>query len=625
MVRVAAVLIAAAALVAVALAASAGGRDGSDRAASAAPSGVAASAAALTAPPPTASGDGTVLLPRGASYAWVTAEAPRLSRQIGPVALAAIDLASGRRSAGLPLAGEPPAGRPPAGWPLDVGAGAARGPAPLGAARATEPCDCATRLGDLVDRRVAAVWATTTFEVAAADALDVIDIRARYRDGIAIWLNGVEIVRRSLAPGASATALAERSHGPEWETFHVPAARGVLRDGSNVVAVQVAAAAASSAPTLDLEIVGYRGARAVRGPMVQVTGRDRAAIVFDTDLPVHGGVEIGPTPSLGRRVASGLLPRRHHRVELTGLPAGRVYYRVIVDGGAGAVHAFHTAPAPGDVVRLAVYGDVRGGHQVHSDLVAAILAEAPDAVLVTGDLVLRGSDEADWQRFFSVAGDLLAEVPYYPAIGNHDLGAAGNDARSATALVAIAPLAGAPAIAGAGDRRFYSLDIADVHVVFLDSNAYQRADQLAWLDADLAAARARGARALLAVTHDGPFSRGTHGGNEIAARDYVPVLARHRVALVLSGHDHIYQRGRAGGIDYVVTGGGGAPLYPITCGVAGRPRCAVDDGMRFAAREHHYAMLTVYPGGSSNPSWLEMCPRRPDGTAVEPCVRYDLP
>jgi 3',5'-cyclic AMP phosphodiesterase CpdA len=171
---------------------------------------------------------------------------------------------------------------------------------------------------------------------------------------------------------------------------------------------------------------------------------------------------------------------------------------------------------------------------------------------------------------------------------------------------------------GAGDRRFYGFDVGPVHVAVLDSNAYARKDQLAWLDADLGAARQRGARVLLAMTHDGPFSRGLHGGNAVAQRDYLPVLVRHRVTLLLSGHDHLYQRGQALGLDYVVTGGGGADLYPITCGVAGRPRCAVDDGMRFVAREHHYLMLTVYP------TWLELCPRRADGTALEPCVRYDL-
>ena len=40
--------------------------------------------------------------------------------------------------------------------------------------------------------------------------------------------------------------------------------------------------------------------------------------------------------------------------------------------------------------------------------------------------------------------------------------------------------------------------------------------------------------------------------------------------------------------------------------------------MQFFASEHHYVMLTIYK------DFLEACPKRPDGTALEPCTRYAL-
>src|SRR5689334_21706387 len=43
-----------------------------------------------------------------------------------------------------------------------------------------------------------------------------------------------------------------------------------------------------------------------------------------------------------------------------------------------------------------------------------------------------------------------------------------------------------------------------------------------------------------------------------------PILAEGHVQLVLNGHDHDYQRHVAKGITYLVTGGGGAPLYSVT-------------------------------------------------------------
>ena len=414
------------------------------------------------------------------------------------------------------------------------------------------------------------------------------------------------IARRGLAPGGPVLGLAARPHGPEWETVYVPVVPGLLRRGENVLAAEVRPGARSPVPALALEIAGRRAARIVVGPMVQRVGPTTATVVVETDHPARVAVRWGDA---GQHEAAVTGDGRRHEAALTGLPLDqRVRYRVDVDGAAAAEASFATAPGPGEVVRVAVYGDVRGGHDVHAALVARMAADAPDLVLFTGDLVLRGTDEADWQRFFSIAAPLLATTPYYPAQGNHDVGAGGDRARRLVDRFALPP--------GPPDRpagaAWYSFDAGDVHVVALDSNAYDHEAQRAWLEADLAAAD--GARAILAVTHDGPFSRGTHGGNDLALRAYVPILVRHRVSVVFSGHDHLYQRGVARGLPYVVAGGGGAPLYPVRCGVPRRPRCRVDDGLEHAEAAHHYVLVTVHPGG------LELCPRRVDGSPLEPCV-----
>jgi 3',5'-cyclic AMP phosphodiesterase CpdA len=348
--------------------------------------------------------------------------------------------------------------------------------------------------------------------------------------------------------------------------------------------------------------------------MVQRVGPTSATIVVETDRPARVDVAWTGDPAGGERHAAAVTgDGRRHLAELAGLPpAARVAYEVSVDGAKVVAASFATAPRAGDIVRLAVYGDVRGGHATHAALVGHLVDDAPDAVLFTGDLVLRGTDEGDWQRFFAIAQPLLATTPYYPVLGNHDVGAAGDRQRRFADRFALPP---APPGRPAG-AAYYSVDVGEVHVVALDSNAYDVAAQRAWLEQDLAAAD--GARAVIAITHDGPFSRGTHGGNPLAARDYVPVLARHHVAVLFSGHDHLYQRGVAGGLPYVVSGGGGAPLYPVRCGVRRRPRCHDDDGMIAFASAHHDVLVTVYPTG------LELCPRLADGSPLEPCVHLPL-
>jgi len=538
---------------------------------------------------------GNVLVGAGAAWRWQLVTAPRLSHQIGALAASGLDVAAGRASATIPALGDP--APEPRGWPYDVeGAAAPAIPAPAD------------------DQRIAAAFGVTRFSLGAADqGYEMLELRLRYEDGVAVWLNGLEVVRQAL-PRGDTTTLAASPHGPEWETFYVPVGPGLLRRGENVLAIEVHPSGHHPAPAIAADLVGRRERGIVRGPILAEAGATTATIGVETDPGVEAVLEWGTGDGeLTQRRASPA--GRRHVFELTGLPPnGVVSYRVVAGGSRSPRTAFHTMPGPGAVVRIGVYGDVRGGHATHARLVGGMLREGLDLVAVTGDMVLHGSDEADWQRFFAVTGELLAQVPYYPAVGNHDLGWDGADHdKRADEVFALPP--GPPG--RPPGAYWYSRDVADVHVVFLDSNAYDRAEQEAWLEADLAAARARRVRAILALTHDGPFSRGHHGGNAVAQARYVPILARHRVDLLLAGHDHIYQRGEHAGVRYVVTGGGGASLYNFRCGVPGRPRCTVDDGTLATAREHHYAVLTIARD-------LELCVRRPDGTLLEKCVRYRL-
>ena len=67
--------------------------------------------------------------------------------------------------------------------------------------------------------------------------------------------------------------------------------------------------------------------------------------------------------------------------------------------------------------------------------------------------------------------------------------------------------------------------------------------------------------------HKSPYSAGLHHGSELEVRQaFSPIFEEHGVQLVLSGHEHIYERTRSlsefGGrpVTYIVTGGGGARL-----------------------------------------------------------------
>jgi acid phosphatase type 7 len=567
-----------------------------------------------------AAGSSRPYIAAGAELDWITLRAPTAGEQMGAIAAGEIDRVRAAARGGevepqVPLEGAPPTRSPRTGWQSAPLAGAARGRAPLGVRGADGRCDCATAVGDAAAQRIAALYAQATFTVGdELTRVRLLHLRMRYTDGVVAYVNGREVARRSVARDAGAMALAQRASGPEWESFYIPAA-GLLRRGENRLAIEVRPASTARSPSLDVELEARSGARIVRGPIVQWSGPSAAVISFDTDLPATASIEyaVGGAAARAVRSAAGALAV-HHRVELRSLPADSpVRYRVLSGGDATPERVFHTAPARGDVIRFAVYGDTRGGHAVHASIIESLLTEAPDFVVVTGDMVLRGSNEGDWQRFFQVAGELLARVPMYPAVGNHDMGRTGDEQRD------MAEIFGLPVARDRPDwGHWYSFDVAGLHFAMLDSNAYGSEEQLAWLRDDLSAARRAGARAIFAAVHDGPYSRGSHGGNPTARERYAPILAEHGVVLLFSGHDHLYQRGEIGGLRYIVTGGGGAPLYPVRCGERGKPRCSVDDGAAIAISEHHYVIVTVQR------DYVQACARRPDRTPLEKCVRYRL-
>jgi 3',5'-cyclic AMP phosphodiesterase CpdA len=158
-----------------------------------------------------------------------------------------------------------------------------------------------------------------------------------------------------------------------------------------------------------------------------------------------------------------------------------------------------------------------------------------------------------------------------------------------------------------GSARYYAIDAGNVRIVVLDFNQMSPA-QTSWLDKTLAGARAAGAEHLFVAIHHGPYDSGDHGENRDARARWLPIFARHGVELIFSGHDHDYERGQGPeGIRYVVSGGGGAPLYD---GNSHRPYQQVFESTL------HYVLVDV--AGSK----VTLTARRPDGTVVDSFFFY---
>ena len=195
-----------------------------------------------------------------------------------------------------------------------------------------------------------------------------------------------------------------------------------------------------------------------------------------------------------------------------------------------------------------------------SDLVAGI----PGTVFLAGDNAYSRGSLNEYRRCYQPSwGRFLDRTR--PAPGNHEYetaGAAGYREYFGTR-------------ATPGGTTWYSWDAGEWHVVMLDSDCAAvggcEADspQGQWLTADLAASQAR---CTLAIWHHPRFSSGDHGNHEFM-EPFWQILYDANADLVISGHDHDYERfapqDPAGvadnerGIREIVVGTGGAGLRPF--------------------------------------------------------------
>ena len=253
-------------------------------------------------------------------------------------------------------------------------------------------------------------------------------------------------------------------------------------------------------------------------------------------------------------------------------------------------------PGDGDII-----------HPEHSRVVDRMIAKTRELastpfpvrfVLQSGDAVLRGPTAAMWNVSFTPIIERLtrgANIPYFFSAGNHDVTSMppGDPQRALglhntlTAMSRLLPPEGSP-------RRLsgyptYAFGYGNAFFIALDSNIASDAVQLAWVTDQLEHLDRARFHHVVAFFHHPPFSSGPHGGasatpmpgtgqkapdrlepQTVAIRTlYVPLFRKHHVALLVCGHDHLYDHfvehyvdaGVVHRMDSLVTGGGGAPIY----------------------------------------------------------------
>lgn len=316
-----------------------------------------------------------------------------------------------------------------------------------------------------------------------------------------------------------------------------------------------------------------------------------AVLVVKADVTADVQVEYGIAPGVYTTTKSSSGQVRHEVLIDSIPPSSTVYYRVTMTENGNPVNtvtlpekSFHTTKTAGIPFSFAVAGDNRPAAYstvqpaVWSVITGQMTVENLDFALHAGDIISGSTTDtlaqnlAKYDGFFSVTMPLTASVPLYTAVGNHEwINTASNRVGYEQEFTLPTNNGADAAIYG---EEYYSFDHGDTHFIVLCTEipgqlGLVTGNQKTWLAQDLA----QNTRPWTVVTLHRPLFSGVHmlepwmdTANVVGQQNKAELHALFRdngVDVVFAGNEHYYLRHVEDGVQYVITGGAGSPLYNL--------------------------------------------------------------
>ena len=341
----------------------------------------------------------------------------------------------------------------------------------------------------------------------------------------------------------------------------------------------------------DLSTFSLQAQKVIRGPYMQSPAPYSIIMRWRTDSLTDSRVNYGTTAGSLTFHADSATPTTEHRVKINGLSARTKYYYNVGSSTqvlkADSRMYFTTAidSTMSDPVRFWVIGDFGHGNTAERDVRNSYYNYAAnhpaDFQLWVGDNAYSDGKDQEYQdKVFDTVnsfGNTFLNLPFVPTSGNHDWNSicawtapCNTDPNLQTGPylnIIDPPTEGEQGGVASHKKLFYSFDYGDIHFVCLNSElgatsaandwlgvqryadtSFNSSPMLDWLKADLAATTKKWK---IAFWHQCPYS-GQDNLTElssfqlfcIAARNHFnPIIERYGIDLVLTGHDHNYQRG----------------------------------------------------------------------------------
>ncbi|MGV1003240.1 MAG: metallophosphoesterase [Candidatus Nanopelagicales bacterium] len=313
-------------------------------------------------------------------------------------------------------------------------------------------------------------------------------------------------------------------------------------------------------------------------------------------------------PATSKTYSGSTAPR--YTATLVGLTPDTQYrYRVVTSRGSGAWSTFRTAAEAARDWSLLAFGDSQIDNAgVGREIVDQALAADPQAELMlsVGDVVNRPAKYGEWRDFFKLMGSSATDRNWVVSIGNHEQCIL-TSCRSGNAQAFRSyfnwPGNGFPN----QGPTWYFVDYQGVRIVVLDVFGAHLDEQALFLDYALANNPNKWSIVLM---HASPFAGTPARRNEAVGKTILPIISKHSVDLVLTGHDHSYARGylQPNGTQFAISVSG--PKYYVSADadwiaqgatrVAAAQQTSTYQQISFTGDELRYRAVVAYKGSGSN-------------------------
>jgi 3',5'-cyclic AMP phosphodiesterase CpdA len=236
------------------------------------------------------------------------------------------------------------------------------------------------------------------------------------------------------------------------------------------------------------------------------------------------------------RLKSDINEAVYHSVKFTGLKPDTHYCYRVGDGfNWSEWNQFRTASDKPSPLTFLYVGDAQNYiWDYWSRVIRLGVLTAPGArfIVHAGDLINIVDTDAEWGEWHRAADWVNRTIPSFPTPGNHEYGKGKLDNHWQPQFTL--PENGLPEL----KETNYYVDIQGVRMISLNSMQMQK-EQIEWLDRTLTGNPNR----WTILTFHYPLYSAQKGRDMKKLRDqWQPVIDKHRVDLVLTGHDHTYAR-----------------------------------------------------------------------------------